>query len=319
MKAPLVILTGPTSVGKTDLSIKLAKAINGEIISADSMQVYRKMDIGTAKISPEEMQGVRHHLIDILDPTEDFNVMEFAKRAKDACEDIVARGAVPIIAGGTGFYIQALLYGIDFTEKDDNNGLRERLQKEAEADIDAFYERLKSIDPAATKYIHKNNLCRVIRAVEFYELTGQRISEHNAEQREKESIYNSAYFVLNCERKKLYQRIDLRVDKMLENGLVDEVKSLVASGCSRDTLSMKALGYKEIIDYLDGITDYETAVNILKRDTRHFAKRQLTWFRREREVIWLERESFTDENAILDFMLEELKKRGIIENEQKSV
>jgi len=313
MKAPLVILTGPTSVGKTDLSIKLAKAINGEIISADSMQVYRKMDIGTAKISPEEMQGVRHHLIDILDPTEDFNVMEFAKRAKEACEDIVARGAVPIIAGGTGFYIQALLYGIDFTEKDDSNGLRERLQKEAEADIDAFYERLKSIDPAATEYIHKNNLCRVIRAVEFYELTGQRISEHNAEQREKESIYNSAYFVLNCEREKLYQRIDLRVDKMLENGLVDEVKSLVASGCSKDTLSMKALGYKEIIDYLDGITDYETAVNILKRDTRHFAKRQLTWFRREREVIWLERESFTDENAILDFMLEELKKRGIIQ------
>ena len=310
-KEPLVILTGPTAVGKTKLSIKLAQKINGEIISADSMQVYRRMNIGTAKITETEKEGIPHHLIDILEPWEDFNVVAFQSYAKRAVQTIRERGKIPIVAGGTGFYIQALLYGIDFTENESNTELRTRLEKESEKDGGISLHRyLMQIDPVAAQAIHPNNRKRVIRAVEFYELTGQRISEHNDEQRQNESVYNSAYFVLTMNRDELYRRIDMRVDQMLQEGLVAEVESLLAEGCRADMISMQGLGYKEIIRYLNQELSLEEAVYILKRDTRHFAKRQLTWFRREREVIWLDKDENGDK--LLDTCLSELKKKEII-------
>lgn len=310
-KEPLVILTGPTAVGKTKLSIELAKQINGEIISADSMQVYRRMNIGTAKITEVEKEGIPHHLIDILEPWEDFNVVAFQSYAKQAVQEIRERGKIPIVAGGTGFYIQALLYGIDFTENESNTELRNRLEAESEKDDGISLHRyLMQIDPAAAEAIHPNNRKRVIRAVEFYELTGQRISDHNEEQRQNESVYNSAYFVLTMNREELYRRIDLRVDQMLQEGLVAEIKALLSEGCRADMISMQGLGYKEIIRYLNNELSLEEAVYILKRDTRHFAKRQLTWFRREREVIWLDKDK--NDSNLLDLCLSELKKKEII-------
>ena len=314
MKKPLIILTGPTAVGKTKLSIALAKAVNGEIISADSMQVYRRMDIGSAKIRPEEMQGVPHHLIDVLEPEEDFHVVLFQKLAKAAMEDIWSRNHIPILTGGTGFYIQALLYDIDFTENEGNAELRANLEAlAAEVGPEAFHARLAQVDPKAAEEIHANNVKRIIRALEYYEMTGERISEHNEEQREKESPYNFAYFVLNDDRASLYGRIDRRVDEMMKDGLVKEVESLKNEGCRRGMVSMQGLGYKEILDYLDGEIPLEEAVRVLKRDTRHFAKRQLTWFRRERDVIWVEKPEFAyDDKKILAFMLKIIKERGIM-------
>lgn len=314
MKQPLIILTGPTAVGKTKLSLALAKAVNGEIISADSMQVYRRMDIGSAKIRKEEMQGVRHHLLDILEPDEDFHVVKFQQLAKKAMQEIWERGRIPIITGGTGFYIQALLYDIDFSEEKTAGNVRKELEELAEKEgSEKLHEMLAEADPKAAEEIHANNVKRVIRALEFYRLTGERISEHNEEQRQKESPYCFAYFVLNQDRETLYRRIDLRVDKMMEEGLLKEVEALKEEGCRRGMVSMQGLGYKELLAYLDNETTLEEAVRILKRDTRHFAKRQLTWFRREKDVVWLEREAFQDdEEKILDFMLEVLREKGII-------
>lgn len=311
-KEPLVILTGPTAVGKTKLSIELAKHINGEIVSADSMQVYRRMNIGTAKISKFEMEGISHHLIDILEPWEDFNVVAFQSYAKQAIQEIRNHGKIPIIVGGTGFYIQALLYGIDFTENEPNTELRNRLESESEKDNGISLHRyLMKIDPAAAEAIHPNNRKRVIRAVEYYELTGQRISEHNAEQKQNTSVYNSAYFVLTMNRDELYRRIDLRVDQMIHAGLIAEVQSLLEEGCRVNMVSMQGLGYKEIIRYLNKEITLDEAIYILKRDTRHFAKRQLTWFRRERDVIWLDKDQF--ESNLLDLCLENLKEKEIIQ------
>lgn len=287
---PLVILTGPTAVGKTALSIALAKAIGGEIVSADSMQVYRHMDIGSAKITREEMAGVPHHLIDVLEPTEAFNVVIFQKLAKEAMAGIYGRGRIPILVGGTGFYIQAVLYDIDFTENDEDTALRKELEALAQSEgAEALYDRLKAVDPASCKSIHAHNVKRVIRALEFYEKTGQPISAHNKEQRQNVSPYRFAYFVLNDNREEIYKKIDLRVDKMVSEGLVEEVRSLREMGCTKDMVSMQGLGYKEILRYLEGELTLEEAVYLIKRDTRHFAKRQLTWFRREKEVIWVEK------------------------------
>lgn len=288
-KPPLIILTGPTAVGKTDLSIRLAKEINGEIISADSMQVYRRMNIGTAKITPAEMEGVPHHLIDILEPDEGFNVFLFKELAKRAIEEILSRGRVPVIVGGTGFYIQAVLYDIDFTDNDADDGIRGELTRVYEQKgAEYLHELLREIDPKSAQDIHANNVKRVIRAIEFYRQTGRRISEHNAGQRENESPYNFAYFVLNDDREALYDRINRRIDKMMEAGLVKEVQGLMEEGLDRSLVSMQGLGYKEIIAYLKGELSLEEAVYILKRDTRHFAKRQLTWFRREKKVDFVE-------------------------------
>lgn len=314
IKEPLIILTGPTAVGKTALSVTLAKAIGGEIISADSMQVYRHMDIGSAKVTKEEMAGVPHHLIDVLEPTEEFNVVLFQQMARQAVEEICGRGHIPVLVGGTGFYIQALLYDIDFTENDENTELRRSLEEIARQNgPDALYERLREIDPESCESIHAHNVKRVIRAIEFYEKTGKKISAHNQEQRQNESPYRFAYFVLNDDRENVYRQIDARVDRMMEEGLVEEVRALQAMGCRRGMVSMQGLGYKEILAFLEGEISSEEAVYLIKRDTRHFAKRQLTWFRREKEVIWVEKTDF-DHNSqnILDFMQEILREKAII-------
>ena len=312
-KRPLVILTGPTAVGKTALSIGLAQAIGGEIISADSMQVYRHMDIGSAKIMPEEMQGVPHHLVDVLEPWEEFNVVRFQQMAKAACEEIWGRGHIPIVTGGTGFYIQALLYDIDFTENDEDTAFRTQMEQLAatEEGRQHLYDRLKEVDPASAEAIHANNTKRVIRALEFFEKTGSPISAHNEEQRQKDSPYAFLYAVLSRDRAVLYERIDRRVDIMMEQGLVEEVRGLMEQGCTRQMVAMQGLGYKEIIDYLDGKLSLEEAVYIIKRDTRHFAKRQMTWFRREKDVTFVEMDG-RQEADVLQEILEQLRQRGVI-------
>lgn len=314
MKKPLIILAGPTAVGKTKASIGLAKAVNGEIISADSMQVYKYMDIGSAKIHPEEMQGVPHYLVDVLEPEEEFHVVRFQEMAKQAMEEIYQKGKIPILVGGTGFYIQAVLYDIDFTENGGDDTYRKELEALAQQNGAVWlHERLREVDEKAAEEIHANNIKKVIRALEYYRQTGQKISEHNAEQRQKKSPYRFAYFVLNDERKNLYERINLRVDQMMEEGLLQEVEMLKRRGYTRDMVSMQGLGYKEILDYLDGKYSLEEAVSIIKRDTRHFAKRQITWFKRETDVTWVDKQVYDyNEDKILDRMLEELKIRNII-------
>ena len=316
-KRPLIILTGPTAVGKTAASIGLAKAVGGEIISADSMQVYRQMDVGSAKITKDEMQGIPHYLVDVLEPEEAFNVVRFQELAEEAMEEIFRNGHIPIVVGGTGFYIQALLYDIDFTENDSDLSFREELEKKAgEEGAESLHALLEKADPQAAAQIHPHNVKRVIRALEFNRKTGQKISEHNEKERQKESPYNFAYFVLTDDRKALYERIDRRVDKMMEQGLLEEVRRLKDRGLPRDSVSMQGLGYKELFAYLEGEYPLEEAVRIIKRDTRHFAKRQLTWFRRERDVVWIDRqENEQDERKILESMLSVLREKQIIPEE----
>ena len=355
-KPPLVILTGPTAAGKTDLSINLAKKINGEIISADSAQVYKGLDVGSAKITPEEMQGVPHYLINVFEPDYPFDVTVFKHLAKEKAAEITERGHIPIVVGGTGFYIQALLYDIDFDIKEplnvdvdstlDNNiaevlntsadinektvevdySYRESLEaiSREEGGPERLYQELKTVDPESAESIHMNNVRKVIRALEFYHIYKKPISEHNKEQRVKESAYNSAYFVLNMDRQKLYDRINRRVDIMKDSGLVAEVKSLYDKGYDLNYTSMQAIGYKELIEEFelngrskasdsDNISeaDLETAFDKIKLNTRHFAKRQLTWFRREKDTIWLSKDEMS-EDEILDHMINILKEREII-------
>lgn len=312
-KRPFIILTGPTAVGKTKLSVLLAKAVGGEIISADSMQVYEYMDIGSAKIKREEMQGVPHFMIDILKPWEPFNVTVFQNLAKQYMEEIYERGHIPILVGGTGFYIQSVLYDIDFMENTED-GLRrtlEALSKEKGASY--MHGLLQKVDPKAAEKIHKNNVKRVIRALEFYQQTGRKISQHNEEERSRQAAYNACYFVLNENRDTLYARIDERVEQMVKDGLLEEVRQLRDMGCTKDMVSMQGLGYKEMFDCLEKTVSMEEAVRIIKRDTRHFAKRQLTWFQRERDVIWVEKETFSgNQDAILAFLLKQIKEKGIL-------
>lgn len=317
MKKPLIVLTGPTAVGKTKLSIALAKAVNGEIISADSMQVYRYMDVGSAQITPDEMDGVPHHLVDVLDPTEDFNIVLFQQLAKKSMEEIYSKGKIPILVGGTGFYIQAITRDIDFTQSEQDDSYRQELEAlAAEKGSSFLHDMLASVDPKSAEDIHENNVKRVIRALEFYKQNGTRISEHNEEQKEHVSPYNLAYFVLNAPRPLLYERIDARVDEMLKNGLVEEVKTLQRMGCHRGMVSMQGLGYKEILAWLEGEYPYDEAVRILKRDTRHFAKRQLTWFRREGEVTWVDKDKFDyNDSQILTYMLSVCREKGILLSE----
>ncbi len=313
MQASLIILTGPTAVGKTALSIQLAKAINGEIISADSMQVYRHMDIGSAKIRPEEMDGVPHHLIDVLDPQDEFNVVVFQQMAKQAIREIRERGHIPILAGGTGFYIQSVLYDIDFTDNPEDTSIREELEQLAQQKgAEVLHAMLAEADPEAAAQIHANNVKRMIRALEYHRQTGEKISAHNEQEREKEAAYNACYFVLNDRRELVYERIDSRVDQMLANGLIEEVGALRAMGCDRNLVSMQGLGYKEILAWMDGEIDLERAVYLIKRDTRHFAKRQLTWFRREKDVIWVDRSELGSEADCLNLMIDKCRERKLI-------
>ncbi len=314
MKKPLIVLTGPTAVGKTSLSIALARAVEGEIISADSMQVYKHMDIGSAKIKKEEMEGIPHYLIDVLEPDEEFHVVRFQEMAKEAMKEIYSKGKIPILTGGTGFYIQAVVKDIDFSQDTEKSSVRERLENLAqEKGGEYLHELLAQRDPESAEKIHPNNIKRVIRALEYYELTGEKISLHNEREGEKVSPYNTAYFVLSDHRERLYEKIDRRVDQMLDEGLVEEVRRLAQMGYTRDMVSMQGLGYKEILAYLEGEYSLEEAVYVLKRDTRHFAKRQLTWFRREKDVIWVKKPDFDyDDKKILEYILENCKKRGIL-------
>ena len=314
---PMIILTGPTAVGKSALSVELAKKINVAVISADSMQVYRHMDIGSAKITPEEMQGVTHYMIDELEPDEEFHVVRFVTMAKEYLKEIYADGKIPIIAGGTGFYIQAVLRGIDFTENEENTEYRKKLELLAEEQgPESLHEMLKKVDPVSAENIHANNIKRTIRALEYYELTGEPISVHNEREKERTSPYNFSYFVLTDDREKLYARIEDRIDEMMSQGLVDEVRQLKDMGCRKGMTSMQGLGYKEILEYLDGECSLEDAVYTLKRDTRHFAKRQLTWFRRESEVTWIDKGRFDyNEEKILEYMIRELGEKEIYEKQ----
>lgn len=299
---PLVIIAGPTAVGKTRISVSLAKRMDGEIISADSMQVYRGMDIGTAKIRPEEMEGVKHHLIDIIEPDEEFSVMIFREKAMEAVNAIYENGHLPIVAGGTGFYIQALLYDIDFTEYDDEKQKEVRSELEAELEkCGALYmhEKLRAVDPDSAAIIHMNNTKRMLHALEYYIITGRRISEHNSEMHEKTSPFKFKYFVINDEREKVYDNINRRVDIMFEQGLAEEVDGLLKSGISPELPSMLGLGYKETADWLLGKTTGEEAVYLIKRDTRHFAKKQLVWFKREKITEFIEKKDFPNEEEIV--------------------
>lgn len=311
MKKPLIILTGPTAVGKSALSIALAKKINGEIISADSMQVYKYMDIGSAKISKEEMDGVRHHLIDVLEPNEEFHVARFQQMAKKALQEIYDAGKIPILVGGTGFYIQALLYDIDFSKGDEDPAYRKELEAIATEKGNAYlHDMLRAVDPKSADEIHANNVKRVIRALEFYRQTKTPISAHNEQEKVKTSPYDFLYFVLTDERQILYERIEQRIDDMIKNGLIEEVRQLKDMGCHRQMVSMQGLGYKEILAYLDGECTLDEAVYILKRDTRHFAKRQLTWFKREKDVIWLNKADYGREDVnVLDAIISRWESR----------
>jgi len=306
-KKPLIVLTGPTAVGKTELSLRIAKRYDCEILSADSMQVYKYMDIGSAKIREDEMKGVKHHLIDVLLPEEEFSVYRFVQMAKQAMEDIYRRGKIPLVVGGTGFYIHALLYDTEFTSEETDNALRERLTALANRiGPEALHERLAFVDPESARIIHPNNVKRVIRALEFYEQNHLPISSHNAEQRAKESPYDFCYFVLNMDRAVLYDRIEKRVDQMVRNGLKEEVERLRAMGYSRELVSMQGLGYKEYLDYLNGEITENEAIYRIKRDTRHFAKRQLTWFRREDDAIFLDKVAYNtkeEEEAEIERLL----------------
>ncbi|MFQ9515447.1 MAG: tRNA (adenosine(37)-N6)-dimethylallyltransferase MiaA [Eubacterium sp.] len=312
----LVVLTGPTAVGKTDISINLAKQINGEIISADSIQVYQYMDIGSAKITEKEMCGVQHYLIDVLKPDQEFNVHIFQQMTKQCMEEIYAKGKIPIIVGGTGFYIQSVLYDINFDETDDNHEYRHYLEQLAKEKGNRYlHDRLRQIDAKSADSIHFNNVKRVIRALEYNHDTGKVISEHNEQQRENESPYNFTYFVLNDNRELLYSRINRRVEQMMDAGLVEEVRKLISMGYDTDLVSMQGIGYKEIAEYLHGNITLEEAVELIKKNTRHFAKRQLTWFRREKNVTMIQCDEFNhDKSKILNEMLMILKNRNIIKD-----
>lgn len=312
---PLVILTGPTAVGKTELSIRLAKTINGEIISADALQVYREMDIGTAKVTREEMDGVKHYLIDVIEPEDEFNVAVFKGMAESAIKEIYQKGKVPIITGGTGFYIQAVLFNIDFDSDDDNNQEYRRKFQQLVNDKGKEYVHslLMEKDPESAMSIHPNNTQRVIRALEYYYATGKKFSSHNKEQREKTSSYNYLYFVLNDDRDMLYERIDKRVDIMFDKGLLTEMQKLIDRGLTRENQSMQAIGYRELFDYFENRTSLEEVKELIKQNSRHYAKRQLTWFRREKEVSWINYPEFNySKDGILKYMTDKIKEKGII-------
>ena len=306
-KDKLIILAGPTASGKTSVSIDLAKRIGGEIVSADSMQVYRGMDVGTAKIKADEMQGVKHYLINVLDPTEDFNIVKFQNMVKYSIEEIKQNGHIPILVGGTGFYIQSVIYDIDFDKQDDNGDIRKALEEEYDKmGADFMYEKLKKIDSVSAENIHKNNKKRIIRAIEYFLINNALISAHNESQRKKDSPYDFRFFVLNPPRDILYDRINQRVDKMVEEGLVEEVKDLKNSGLSIENISMQGIGYKEILEYLDGEITLDEAVDKIKQNTRHMAKRQVTWFKREKDVIYINPFEFENNEKLVDYMVEKI-------------
>lgn len=296
----VIVIAGPTASGKTRISIQLAKEINGEIVSADSMQVYKYMDIGTAKPDSEEMSGIKHYLISEVSPDEEFSVARYRDLALKYIDEILKKGKKPIVVGGTGLYINSLIYNIDFSETVSDWELRKRLEKEAkEKGNKHIHDILKQIDPHAAAKIHENDLKRIIRAIEVYTHTGRPITFHQEMSRQAPPKYNFVIIGLNMDRQVLYDRIDKRVDKMLEKGLIDEVRELKRLGYGMNTIPMQGLGYKEMLSYLRGELTYEEAVNLLKRRTRRYAKRQLTWFRRIENLMWVDVDKFKDDSEII--------------------
>ncbi len=314
---PVLIIAGPTGVGKSDIAVKLAHILNGEVISADSVAVYRGLDIGSAKPSLNDMDGIPHHLIDVLDPDEYFGVDEFVKLAREAMNGIWSRGRLPIITGGTGFYIQALLYDIDFDDESaKDEGYRESLYEIADSKDgkQKLYEMLTDIDPEYANSVHPNNVKRVIRALEYNKNTGRLFSEMNKEQRNRVSPYDHCYVALDLDRDRLYERIDKRVDIMLKNGLIDEVKGLMESGYGADLNSMSSIGYKEMVAYLEGRCSYDDAVEDIKKNSRHYAKRQFTWLKREKDVTYIKRDPDDpeDEEMIIKKIIDLMTDKGIL-------
>ncbi len=288
-KKKIVVVAGPTGTGKTKLSVALAKHFDGEVISADSMQVYRKLDIGSAKVTPEETEGVPHHLIDILEPDENFSVAQYVQKANEATEDILKRGKLPILCGGTGLYISSFVDNVKFTESETDFSLREKLMREAEGQgTEVLWQRLMAIDPEAAKAVHPNNVKRVVRALELYESTGLTLSEQNARSKLMESAYEPVMLALTGERELLYERINLRVDRMIEAGLFEEVKALSESGMMRSMQSMQGIGYKEVLAYREGECELSECVELIKKNSRNYAKRQLTWFKRDERYQWFD-------------------------------
>ena len=307
-KVPLIILTGPTAVGKTDLSIKIANDLNAEIISADSMQIYEYMDVGSAKVTKEEMRGVTHYMIDEVKPDYSFSVSEFQKRADKYIDEIISKNKLPLITGGTGLYLNSLIYNMDFAKSNANDKLREELRLELEENgIDYMHNKLKELDEEAANRIHKNNTKRVIRALEVC-LSGEKMNDFSSDLQFNEK-YEPIIVVLNREREHLYERINRRVDIMIKNGLENEVKNLLNMGYSKDLVSMQGIGYKEIIKYLDGEYTYDEAIEIIKRDSRRYAKRQITWFRRYKDAKWFNLDEYKDLNTLENDVLSYIENR----------
>jgi tRNA dimethylallyltransferase len=301
----LFILAGPTAVGKTEISIKLAQRLNGEIISADSMQIYKGMDVGSAKILKEEMHGVSHHLVDIIDPSVDFSVAEFKERAESAIEEIVSKNKLPMLVGGTGFYINSLIYNYSFADTNKDEEYREYLTKLAETEgNECVHSLLKDIDTPSYNKLYPNDLKRVIRALEVYKVSGKPMSEFAEEQDTLDIPYNVHYFVLNMERQKLYNRINLRVDIMMNNNLIHEVIKLKEMGYNSDMQSMKGIGYKEILYYLNNEISLVEALEMIKKGSRNYAKRQLTWFRKDPRVNWINKDDFKDDDEIVEYIVD---------------
>ncbi len=287
-KRPLLVLVGPTAVGKTKLSLQLAKHVNAEIISGDSMQVYRKMDIGTAKLPASEQEGIVHHMMDIHEPDEPFSVAEFQERCSVLIEEICDRGSIPFIVGGTGLYVESVCYGFEFSEEGSDEAFRSEMAEYASKHgNEALHAKLNEVDPESAARLHPNDVRRIIRALEIYHLTGSKMSDQLAGQK-REPKYDLFMIGLTMDRQLLYKRIEDRIDLMLEEGLVQEVQHLLDLGYTRQMTSMQGLGYKEIAAYLEGEMSYEAAVSLLKRDTRRFAKRQLSWFRHMKDIQWLD-------------------------------
>ena len=311
-KIPLIILTGPTAVGKTALSIELAKDLNAEIISADSMQIYEYMDVGSAKVTKEEMDGVVHHLIDEVKPDYAFSVSEFQKRANKYIKDIDDRGKKVLVTGGTGLYLNSLIYDMDFAKSNSNSKLREELELELkEKGIDYMHDKLRALDEDAANRIHKNNTKRVIRALEVC-LDGKKMQDFSTDLKYNEN-YQPIIIVLNRDREVLYERINKRVDIMMENNLIDEVKHLLDMGYDKNLISMQGIGYKEIVKYLEGEYSLDEAVEIIKRDSRRYAKRQITWFKRYKESKWFDLDKYDDSEILKEDIL------NYIENISKNV
>ena len=308
----LLIIAGPTAIGKTAISISLAKNLQGEIISADSMQIYKHMDIGSAKISTDDMQQIPHHLIDIIEPSEKFSVSDFKNLAENYISEITSRKKLPILAGGTGLYINSLIYNYDFTDAAKDESYRDELQNLAETNGKEYvHSLLKNIDALSYNRLYPNDLKRVIRALEVYKITGAPISFYNNRSSIYDIPYNINYFVLTMDRSKLYEKINSRIDLMLEEGLVNEIIALKNMGYTSDMQAMKGIGYKEILYYLQGEITYDNAVNMIKQGTRNYAKRQLTWFRKDDRVTWIDKDTFKSDVEIVEYITHIIKSKTV--------